>query len=199
MDYLAGTIEPSVLQEWTARRNQEAASARWLNEYDTQACLPFESMKERYDGKTPYAMGDAVNGGWAATNISLYSGSSVGYLAAVAKKTDVDGIFRIDVNATDFFSTDVIEEYLYFNPLSTNCTVSCPLPAGNYDLYNTLTDDYVARNASGSASIEIASNEAVMVALIPAGQNLLSIITDYMPTDLLSIITTNTTTTKPCR
>lgn len=152
--------------------NQEAASARWLNEYDTQACLPFESMKERYDGKTPYAMGDAVNGGWAATNISLYSGSSVGYLAAVAKKTDVDGIFRIDVNATDFFSTDVIEEYLYFNPLSTNCTVSCPLPAGNYDLYNTLTDDYIARNASGSASIEIAANEAVMVALIPAGSEL---------------------------
>lgn len=80
--------------------------------------------------------------------------------------------FRIDVNATDFFSADAIEEYLYFNPLSTNCTVSCPLPAGNYDLYNILTDDYVARNASGSASIEIAPNEAVMVALIPAGSEL---------------------------
>ncbi len=149
--------------------NQEATSAGWLAEYDTQACLPFESMKERYNGQTPYAMGDAVNGGWAATNISLYSGSSVGYLAAVAGKTEVDGIFRIDVNATDFFTDDPVEEYLYFNPFNTACTVTCPLPEGSYDLYNTLTDNYIARHVNSSASIEIPADEAVLIALIPAG------------------------------
>lgn len=156
-------------KEGLPEQQQEAASARWLEEYDTNACLPFESMKENYDGKTPYAMGDAVKGGWAATNISLYSGSSVGYLAAVAKKSDVDGIFCIDVNATDFFSPNHVEEYLYFNPFDSNRTITCTLPQGSYDLYDVLADDYVTRSAEGSAAIEIPAGEAVMIALIPAG------------------------------
>jgi len=58
-------------------------------------------MKQVSGGKTPFATGDAVNGGWATTNLSLYSGSAVGYLASIINKTNVDGILQIDLNKTD--------------------------------------------------------------------------------------------------
>lgn len=151
---------------------QEPAGAAWLGVYDLNACMPFESMKQRYEGKTPYAMGDAVRGGWAATDVSLYSGSSVGYLAAVVDNTDVEGMIRVDVNATDFFSDEHVPAYLYYNPYESSRIVTLPLPHGNYDLYDSLSDEYVARNVSGSSLIEISGDAARLIALVPAGVSL---------------------------
>ena len=58
----------------------------WARQYNTDFSIPYESMKEMASGKSPYATGDAVRGGWASTNLSLYSGSSVGYLASMIEK-----------------------------------------------------------------------------------------------------------------
>ncbi len=151
---------------------QEPAGTAWLTAYDPNACMPFESMKQHYNGKSPYAMGDAARNGWAATDISLYSGSSVGYLAAVVDNTDVEGMIRVDVNATDFFSAEHVPAYLYYNPYESPRTVTVLLPQGNYDLYDTLSDEYVARNVSGSTRVGIAGDAARLIALVPAGSSL---------------------------
>lgn len=72
--------------------NQEPASYAWSKMYDPNSCIPYESIKQNYKGIQPLAMGDAVKGGWATTDLSLYSGSAVGYLAAIIDTTNVKGI-----------------------------------------------------------------------------------------------------------
>ena len=120
--------------------HQEPQSYAWSSVYDTESCIPYESMKEVWNNKSPYVMGDATGGGWAATNISLYSGSSVGYLAALIEKTNVEGILRIDVNKTDFFGNAAFPVYLYYNPYSEDKTVELELPSGEYDLYDAISE-----------------------------------------------------------
>ncbi len=150
-------------------KQQEAGSAAWLQQYDKNHCLPFESMKERYNGENPFAMGDAVGGKWAATNVSLYSGSSVGYLAAVVENTDVEGVIAIDVNATDFFNKEFVQAHLYYNPAKEAQEVTVVCPEGSYDLYDVLTNQYLVRNVTSSAKVTLPADEAVLVAFIPAG------------------------------
>jgi hypothetical protein len=86
-------------------------------------------MKEMLQGKSPFATGDAINEGWAATNLSLYSGSSVGFLAAVIQATNVPEILQIDLNKTDFYGDDSLVSYLYFNPTLVVKQVDINLPS----------------------------------------------------------------------
>jgi hypothetical protein len=54
-------------------------------------------MRQVWQGISPYSTGDALNGGWAATNLSLYSCGSIGYLGSVIEKTSVDKILKINL------------------------------------------------------------------------------------------------------
>lgn len=148
---------------------QEPNSCEWSGRYDTESCLPYESMKEKWNGNSPYIMGDAVNGKWAATNISLYSGSSVGYLAAVVEKSDVEKILQIDVNRTDFYADNAFPTYLYYNPYEEAKSVSLALPDGAYDLYDAISEQVIAANVSGKSTITIPADGVVLVSLLPAG------------------------------
>jgi len=152
--------------------NQEGVSSNWLRSNDSNSCMPFESIKQTYDGKAPLAMGDARRGEWAATNISLYSGSSVGYMAAVVEPTDVEGIISIDVNATDFFSRDNIPTYLYYNQWSTAKSVTVSMPDGTFDLYDIISNQYLKKNVSGSTTVTIPADGTIMIACIPVGVGL---------------------------
>ncbi len=149
--------------------HQEPQSYAWSSVYDTESCIPYESMKEVWNNKSPYVMGDATGGGWAATNISLYSGSSVGYLAALIEKTNVEGILRIDVNKTDFFGNAVFPVYLYYNPYSEDKTVELELPSGEYDLYDAISERNVVSRISGTASFSVPSDGVCLLTVIPSG------------------------------
>ena len=149
--------------------NQEAASYTWSKQYDTNACIPFESMKQNWNGQKPYAMGDAVKGGWAPTNLSLYSGSSVGYMAATINTTNVEGILQIDLNKTDFRGENTYPNYLYYNPNTTDATVSISLPSGNYDIYDAITESVIKTNAAGSTTFQIPANDVRLLVIYPTG------------------------------
>ena len=84
-------------------------------------------MKQLWLGKTPFATGDAIGGGWAATNLSLYSGSSVGYLAAVVSTTNIPEILQIDLNKTDFYGENALPSYIYYNPTTASKQVNITL------------------------------------------------------------------------
>ena len=146
--------------------HQEPQSYAWSSVYDTESCIPYESMKEVWNNKSPYVMGDATGGGWAATNISLYSGSSVGYLAALIEKTNVEGILRIDVNKTDFFGNAVFPVYLYYNPYSEDKTVELELPSGEYDLYDAISERNVVSRISGTASFSVPSDGVCLLIIM---------------------------------
>ena len=150
--------------------NSESTSLAWSNQYDLSSCIPYESIKENWGGIRPLAMGDALGGNWAATNLSLYSGSSVGYLAAVIDTTDVEGILQIDMNKTDFspFMTEY-PAYLYYNPHGTAKTVIITLPAGTYDIYDAIQETKVKTSVSGSATITVSPDNIMLLTLYPAG------------------------------
>jgi len=70
-----------------------------------------------------------------------YSGSSVGYLAAVVKTTNIEGILQIDLNKTDFYGQQTIPTFLYYNPTLDAQLVNLDLPAGTFDMYDAITEN----------------------------------------------------------
>lgn len=150
--------------------NQEAASYAWSKLYDPNACIPFESMKQNWNGTKPMAMGDALKGGWAATDLSLYSGSSVGYMAGIIEKTNVDGILQIDLNKTDFRGENAFPNYLYFNPTAQTQTIGITLPVGNFDIYDAISETVLKSNASGTTNFSIAADSVRLLVIFPTGK-----------------------------
>jgi hypothetical protein len=149
-------------------QNQQDSYA-WALANDTAACIPHESMKEILNGKSPFATGDAIGGGWAETNLSLYSGSSVGYLAAVADTTNIAGILQIDLNKTDFYAQHPFPTYLYYNPTGSAQLVALNLPAGSFDIYDAITEHVILTNVTGIANMPVPSDQTRMISLISAG------------------------------
>jgi len=145
-------------------------SYTWSSENDPTACIPHESMKEVLQGKSPYATGDAIGGGWAATNLSLYSGSSVGYLAAVAQITNVPEILQIDLNKTDFYGDNSLVSYLYFNPTPSDQQVNVKLPQGIFGVYDAITETNLFSTASDSIRLTVPTGEARLIRLYAAEQ-----------------------------
>jgi hypothetical protein len=143
--------------------------AAWSSTNDPQGAIGYEALRQVWQGITPFATGDAVRGGWAATNLSLYSTSSIGYLGALAEKTNIDKILKINVLATDFFRRSAYPTYLYYNSYPTAQNVE--LDAGNMpvDVYEALSEKFILKNISGKVKLLIPANEAVLVTLCPAG------------------------------
>lgn len=168
--WLLNVTNASRLFYWNALPEDLQDSYAWAAANDPNACIPHESMKEIWMGKSPYATGDAIRGGWAATNLSLYSGSSVGYLAAVAEKTNIPEILQIDLNKTDFYGDNSFISWMYFNPTGTDKQVNVTLPPGSFGVYESITENVLFSEASGSLQINIPSGEVRLIRLYEAGQ-----------------------------
>ena len=146
----------------------------WSSTHDPQSVIAYEALKEKnnFDNNKPlYGTGDAKRNGWAPTNLSLYSSSSVGYLAAVVEPTDVEGILLLDLNKTDFFSENLYPSYALYNPHAINKQVTLSLPAGSHDIYDAISESVVATNVSGTTAITVKADEAVLLVYIPAGSS----------------------------
>lgn len=141
----------------------------WSPQFDPKSVIPYEALRQRNLSISPFATGDAVRGGWAPTNLSVYSGASVGYLAALVDTTEVPGILRLDLNATDFFAGPRYRSFLYYNPHAVAHEVTLRLPFGTYDLYDTTTDAFVLRNQRVEARIPLPPDAARTIVLVPAG------------------------------
>ncbi len=143
-------------------------SREWSELNDPAACIPHESMKQVWLGKTPFATGDAIRGGWAATNLSLYSGSSVGYLAAVVEATNVPEILQIDLNKTDFYGDNTLTTYLYYNPTGLEQQVNVDF-SGEFAVYEAITETTLSAKA-GSIVLTIPTSEVRLIRLYPPDQ-----------------------------
>lgn len=144
----------------------------WSSANDPDAVIGYEALKERdsHNGNLPLrATGDAKRNGWAATNLGLYGSSSVGYLAAILDITDVSGILLLDVNKTDFFLEEAYPTYALYNPYAEDKVVTLTLPAGSHDIYNAISETTIRTAVSGTTTITIKADEAVLLTYIPAG------------------------------
>jgi hypothetical protein len=145
-------------------------NADWARTNGAAQALPYEALRRRGPtGETLFASGDAIRLGWATTNLSTYSGASAGYLAAVVDTTDVPGILRLDLNATDFFAPPSYASHLYYNPHSDARLVTLRLPFGRYDLYDAASDAFVLTGQTGSAEIPLEPDAARVIVVVPSG------------------------------
>ena len=128
-----------------------------------------EAIRQQKSGQSPYATGDAITGGWGATNLALYGSSHVGMLGAIVNVTDVEGILQLDLLKTDFFRADAYPTYLYFNPHAEDRAVTVELGDGAYDLYDAVSNQFVLTGAGGTVQVTIPADAAVMLVRAPAG------------------------------
>jgi hypothetical protein len=161
--WLLNVTNASRLFYRTALPQANQDSWEWSLANDPEAVIPHESLKEVWLGKSPFARGDAINGGWAETNLSLYSGSSVGYLAAVVDTTNVPGILQIDLNKTDFYGQAALPSFLYYNPTTNVQLVNVALPTGTWGVYEALTETILSNTSSGQFQLSIPAGEARLI------------------------------------
>jgi len=167
--WILNVTNASRLFYWNALPENKQDSYSWASANDPTACIPHESMKQLWLGKTPFATGDAIGGGWAATNLSLYSGSSVGYLAAVAQITNIPEILQIDLNRTDFYGENSLPSYLYYNPTQASKQVDVILPSGTFGVYEAITETILHTDASGTLQLTIPAGEVRLIRLFATG------------------------------
>jgi len=163
--WILNITNASRLFYWNSLPEAQQDSYTWASANDPNSCIPYESMRQVWQGKTPFITGDAMGGGWSATNLSLYSGSSVGYLAAIAKTTNVPEILQIDLNKTDFYGETSLVSYLYYNPTPISQQVDIDLPTGTFGVYDAITETILSATSSGSFQIAIPAGEVRLIRL----------------------------------
>ncbi|MBK6902918.1 MAG: T9SS type A sorting domain-containing protein [Saprospirales bacterium] len=144
-------------------------ASAWSAANDPDQVIGYEALREVWQGNSPLSTGDAVQGGWAATNLALYGTSSIGYLGALVEKTDVTKILQIDLLATDFFRSEAYPTYLIYNSYNTAKSVSFDAGSEPADLYEALSETFILENVTGTVSINIPANQAVLLTITPAG------------------------------
>ena len=141
----------------------------WSAMHDPQSVIAYEALKENSDGKKLFGTGDAKREAWAQTNLGVYGSSHVGYLGAIVESTDVDGILKLDVNATDFFGQSTFPSFIFYNPHSDIRQVTLALGPQSYDIYNSISQTIVKTGVTGNIGIDAAPNEVMLLVYLPQG------------------------------
>lgn len=144
-------------------------SDNWSQVYDPNSYIAYEALREKKYDLSPYATGDAINNGWAATNLGLYSSSHVGILGGIIETTSVEKILKIDLLKTDYFHSSAYPTYLIYNPFSEDKEIQFELPNGTYDLYDAVANVFISTNSSGLVNIQIPDDSAMLLVLTPSG------------------------------
>lgn len=144
--------------------------------------LAYEGLKKISDsndygaesGTAMVGTGDAkcnATTGWQAganvTNLGIYGSVYTGILGALIEETNVDNIFKLDCNKTDYYQENMYPTYLYYNPNSEAKQVEIELDSA-CDLYDSTTGKYIAKNVSGTQKIKILAESARVVVIAPA-------------------------------
>ncbi len=108
----------------------------------------------------------------AATDLGLYGSSHVGILGGIINPTDVEGILQLDLLKTDYYHADAYPTFLYYNPYDEDKKVSIDLKAGTFDIYNTISSNFVAKNISGKGIVTIPAKGASILTIIPSGSEI---------------------------
>ncbi len=137
---------------------------------DPTAVIAYEGLKHRWLGSEElYASGDPLTYGWGPqTDFGVYGSALVGIFGGIIQRTNVDGILQLNLLATDFFRRPAYPSFLYFNPHMTNCDVTIHVGSRPVDLYDAVSNRFLARSVTGNAVFTLAADNAVILVLVPA-------------------------------
>lgn len=144
-------------------------ASAWSAANDPHQVMGYEALREKNLGLSPFSTGDALKGGWAATNLALYGTSSIGYLGSLVKESGVEKILQLDLLKTDFFHGPAFPTYLYYNPYNTTKTILFDAGHSNANIYEALSETFIAENVRGLTSLNLPANQAILISLTPAG------------------------------
>lgn len=157
-----------------AHSPQTQSSEFWTG--DPQSSVAYEGLRHHwlggeFDGEELYAGGDPLTYGWGPkTDFAIYGSAVSGVFGSIIKTTNVEKILQLDLLATDFYRDAAHSTYLYYNPYGTTKSVAIDLGGGSpIDLYDAVSNRYVARGAMGQTFFNVPSDEAMMLVLVPSG------------------------------
>jgi len=146
----------------------------WTTLYDPNSSIAYESLREIEDG--PYGTGDAMNGGWAETNLGLYGSSHVGIFGGIIAKTNIEGVLQLDLLATDYYRSLAYQTYLYFNPHDESVQVEIDLFNDPHDVYDAISNQLILNGASGIVLMDIPPKSSVMAVILPANSEVVYVL-----------------------
>jgi|LSQX01.3.fsa_nt_gb hypothetical protein len=155
-------------QDQTKEHNQSIYNTEYSNkalEFNeiANSNIPYEGIRKVHNARTPWFGGDPTTHGWAQTDISLYSGSHVGMLAALIEETDVEGILKFDLNKGDYLKA--YQSYLIYNPHNKEKTITYNSGA-KVDLYDKVGKKYLAKNTE-EIQITLKAQQAMVIVELP--------------------------------
>ena len=143
-------------------------SEAWSHQYDPDSAIGHEALRQSWAGYSPYATGDAISGGWGSSNLSLYSSSHVGILGGIIQSCDVPEILILDLLKTDYFRpAGSYPTYLIYNPFDEERSITLPLEAGQVDIYDAVTNTFLAYAVADEYSLTIPGDAARVIVLPP--------------------------------
>jgi Concanavalin A-like lectin/glucanases superfamily len=157
--------------------NQDS-SYNWGMRYDSNSYIAHEAIHQSNPANatvSPYGSGDAITGGWGLTTLALYGSSHVGILGAIIDTTNVPGILRLNLLATDYYHAPAYPSYLYYNPDSVVQTVYLNVGPNSSDIYDAVSKTVVAASVAGNSAIQIPGGSAVIAVVFPAGAPLIAV------------------------
>lgn len=127
--------------------------------------------------KAPVAQGDGPK--WVpgqnpqVSQFSVYGSGHVGIFGAIVEKTNIDGILKLDVLATDFYKNKTRPTYLLYNPYSKSKTILYKTKgAKKVDLYDAVSQKFVAKNVKAKTKLVIGGRRSVLIVETAAGSKL---------------------------
>jgi hypothetical protein len=146
---------------------------------DPQHAIAYEGLRHHWlpphllkPGENPeiYAAGDPLTYGWGPlTDFGIYGSAFVGALGSTVRTTNIEKILQVNLLATDFYHAAAHPTYLYYNPYATPQSVAIELGTGHFDLYDAVSNRFLARNATGQSFFTVPNDNAVQLVLVPAG------------------------------
>jgi hypothetical protein len=156
---------------------QNQSSEFWLG--DPQSSIAYEGLRHNWlpphllkpgENTQIYAAGDPLTYGWGPlTDFGIYGSAFTGVLGSIIKTTNVDKVLQLDLLATDAYHGEAYPTYLYYNPHPNDVSVAIDLGDGDYDLYDAVSNQFLARNATGQTQFNVPRDNAVQLVLTPAG------------------------------
>ncbi len=102
-------------------------------------------------------------------NIAPYSGNHVGFLGLVWNSTDVAAIPAWDLLGSDYYHPAAYPSYLVCNPFTTATNVNFNFGSTNFDLYDAVSGVFLMRSVSGTQSITMGPDQAMVLVCAPPG------------------------------
>jgi hypothetical protein len=157
-----------------AHPNNGESSEFWTG--DPNYAIAYEGLRHYWQTEKPgenqalYAAGDPLTYGWGPlTDFGIYGSAFVGALGSTVRTTNIEKILQVDLLATDFYRAAAHPTYLYYNPYATPQSVAIELGTGQFDLYDAVSNRFLARNATGQSFFTVPQDNAVQLVLVPAG------------------------------